>query len=45
MYSDKLVNYKYLINKDIHKTKNRATNFIKRMNLTLKTHLKRLNRC
>jgi insertion element IS1 protein InsB len=44
IYTDKLNNYKYLIANEIHNTKNRATNSIERMNLTLRTHLKRLNR-
>jgi insertion element IS1 protein InsB len=44
IYTDKLINYKSLIEKGIHNTKNRATNSIERMNLTLRTHLKRLNR-
>ncbi|OYU66894.1 MAG: transposase [Cytophagaceae bacterium BCCC1] len=44
IYTDKLKNYKYLIESEIHNTKNRATNSIERMNLTLRTHLKRLNR-
>jgi IS1 family transposase len=44
IYTDKLINYKYLIDNKIHNTKNRATNSIERMNLTLRTHLKRLKR-
>jgi len=44
IYTDKLINYKSLINKKIHNTKNRATNHIEHMNLTLRIHLKRLNR-
>jgi IS1 family transposase len=44
IYTDKLINYKYLIDNKIHNTRNRATNSIERMNLTLRTHLKRLNR-
>jgi IS1 family transposase len=44
IYTDKLINYKHLIDSKIHNTKNRATNSIERMNLTLRTHLKRLNR-
>lgn len=42
--TDKLKNYKYLIPKEIHNTKYRGTNNIKRNNLSLRTHLKRLNR-
>lgn len=44
IYTDKLINFKSLINMEIHNTKNRATNSIERMNLTLRIHLKRLNR-
>jgi insertion element IS1 protein InsB len=44
IYTDKLNNYKHLIDNEIHSTKNRSTNSIERMNLTLRTHLKRLNR-
>lgn len=44
VYTDKLLNYKYLIPKDIHSTKYRGTNYIERNNLTIRTHLKRLNR-
>lgn len=44
IYTDKLVNYRTLIDPKIHKTKNRGTNHIERQNLTLRTHLKRLNR-
>ncbi|MCP9765672.1 IS1 family transposase [Lacihabitans soyangensis] len=44
IYTDKLNNYKHLIENEIHNSKNRATNSIERMNLTLRTHLKRLNR-
>jgi len=42
--TDKLKNYKYLIDPKIHSTKKRGTNHIERKNLTLRTHLKRLNR-
>lgn len=42
--TDKLRNYQYLIPKEIHSTKRYATNFIERNNLTIRTHLKRLNR-
>lgn len=44
IYSDKLPLYRSLIPKDIHSTKFKATNHIERKNLTLRTHLKRLNR-
>ncbi|MFM9943894.1 MAG: IS1 family transposase [Bacteroidia bacterium] len=44
LITDKLSNYGFLIPKDIHNTKNRGTNHIERKNLTLRTHLKRLNR-
>lgn len=42
--TDKLKNYRYLINRNFHSTKHRGINRIERMNLTLRTHLKRLNR-
>ncbi len=42
--TDKLRNYQYLIPKEIHKTKRFGTNSIERKNLSLRTHLKRLNR-
>ncbi|MEC4004856.1 IS1 family transposase [Flavobacterium sp. SUN052] len=41
---DKLKNYRYLIKKEIHSTKYRGTNNIERKNLSIRTHLKRLNR-
>lgn len=44
VFIDKLKAYKYLIPKLIHKTKRYGTNHIERMNLNLRTHLKRLNR-
>lgn len=44
IYTDKLKNYQSLIDKQVHNFKNRATNHIERMNLTLRTHLKRLSR-
>lgn len=44
IYTDKLKNYKTLINSSIHSLKYRGTNHIERKNLTLRTHLKRLNR-
>jgi insertion element IS1 protein InsB len=42
--TDKLNIYKELIPKEIHSTMNRGINHIERKNLTLRTHLKRLNR-
>jgi insertion element IS1 protein InsB len=42
--TDKLIIYKTLIPIEIHPTKNRGINHIERKNLTLRTHLKRLNR-
>jgi insertion element IS1 protein InsB len=42
--TDKLINYKYLIEKAIHSTKNKGTNHIERNNLSIRTHLKRLSR-
>ena len=42
--TDKLNIYKELIPKETHSTKNRGINHIERKNLTLRTHLKRLNR-
>lgn len=42
--TDKLKNYKYLIKKEIHSTKQRGINHIERKNLSIRTHLKRLNR-
>ena len=44
IYTDKLKNYGYLISRKIHRTVFRSTNHIERCNLTLRTHLKRLNR-
>lgn len=44
IYTDKLQNYQYLINKSIHCISIYGTNHIERKNLTLRTHLKRLNR-
>ncbi len=44
IYTDGLQNYKTLIPKEIHKTTRFGTNQIERMNLNLRTHLKRLNR-
>ena len=44
IFTDKLQSYKSLIQKEIHKTIRFATNSIERRFLTLRTHLKRLNR-
>jgi len=44
IYTDRLKHYKYLIDESIHKTKRFGTNHIERKNLSLRTHLKRLNR-
>lgn len=44
IYTDKLINYKSLIDRGIHNFKNRSTNHIERMNLNVRTYLKRLNR-
>ncbi|WP_379964317.1 IS1 family transposase [Epilithonimonas sp. UC225_85] len=44
IYTDKLKNYKYLIPGEIHTTKQYGTNGIERKNLSIRTHLKRLNR-
>lgn len=44
IYTDKFKNYRYLIQHKIHRTVFRSTNHIERKNLTLRTHLKRLNR-
>jgi IS1 family transposase len=44
IYTDKLPSYKSLLPKTIHRTVHRGINYIKRKNLTLRTHLKRLNR-
>ncbi|WP_221391426.1 IS1 family transposase [Dyadobacter sp. NIV53] len=38
IYTDKLKNYKSLIDKTIHRTKLRGTNHIERAHLTLRTH-------
>lgn len=42
--TDKLDIYKSLIPKEMHSTKFRGINHIERQNLTLRTHIKRLNR-
>ncbi len=44
IYTDKLRNYLSLFPRSIHRTKQYSINHIERMNLTLRTHLKRLNR-
>ena len=44
IFTDRLKQYKYLIDDKIHKTIRFGTNHIERKNLTLRTHLKRLNR-
>jgi len=44
IYTDRLRNYRYLIPKEIHSTKRFGTNSIERMNLNIRTNLKRLNR-
>jgi IS1 family transposase len=44
IYTDGLKQYQYLIDPIIHKVKRYGTNHIERNNLSLRTHLKRLNR-
>ena len=44
IFTDRLKNYRYLIDKKMHSVKRFGTNHIERKNLTLRTHLKRLNR-
>ena len=44
IYTDRLRNYKYLLPKEVHKTTQYGTNHIERMNVNLRTHLKRLSR-
>jgi len=44
IYTDKLINYKYLIPKEIHVTKKYGTNGIERKNLSIRTNLKRFGR-
>lgn len=44
IFTDKLKHCKYLIKKTVHKITPFGTNHIERNNLTLRTHLKRLNR-
>lgn len=44
IYTDKLKQYRYLIPKKMHSTKQYGNNNIERMHLNFRTHLKRLNR-
>ena len=44
IYTDRLKNYKYLIDKKVHKVSPFGTNHIERNNLTVRTHVKRLSR-
>ena len=44
IFTDRLKNYRYLIDEQLHCVKRFGTNHIERKNLTLRTHLKRLNR-
>lgn len=44
IYTDKLNIYPLLIDKKIHKTEYRKTNYIERRNLSVRQHLKRLSR-
>lgn len=44
VYTDNLANYRYLVDASVHRTDQYGTNHIERKNLTLRTHLKRLNR-
>lgn len=44
VFTDRLKNYRYLIDARLHSVKRFGTNHIERVNLTLRTHLKRLNR-
>ncbi len=44
IFTDGLRNYQQLIDSEIHSVKRFGTNRIERMNLTLRTHIKRLNR-
>lgn len=44
IFTDRLKNYRYLIDEKMHSIKRFGTNHIERKNLTLRTHLKRLNR-
>ena len=42
IFTDRLKNYRYLIDEKLHSVKRFGTNHIERKNLTLRTHLKRL---
>ncbi|MBP6430489.1 MAG: hypothetical protein KA319_01880 [Ferruginibacter sp.] len=44
IYTDGLSNYKYLVPPTLHSIKQFGTNRIERVNLNLRTHLKRLGR-
>ena len=44
IFTDRLKNYRYLLDEEMHSVKRFGTNHIERKNLTLRTHLKRLNR-
>ena len=44
IFTDRLKNYKSLIDEKLHAVKRFGTNYVERKNLTLRTHLKRLNR-
>ncbi|MBP4137253.1 IS1 family transposase [Flavobacterium sp. P7388] len=44
IFTDRLKNYRYLIDEKQHSVKRFGTNHIERKNLTFRTHLKRLNR-
>ena len=44
IFTDKLKQYRFLIEKKKHSTKARGTNHIERMHLNFRTHLMRLNR-
>lgn len=44
IFTDRLKNYRYLIDEKMHSVKRFGTNHIERKNLTLRTHIKRLNR-
>ena len=44
IFTDKLIHYKSLLNEKVHNIKPFGTNHIERKNLSLRTHLKRLNR-
>lgn len=44
IFTDRLKNYWYLIDEKLHSVKRFSTNHIERKNLTIRTHIKRLNR-